>query len=352
MVGLSQDQRRLCFSLLLRLIGRAEGSACCFLDEEQRRDAASCLLLLPWRRAGGGRLHPKKKHRGENTSAVCVSAQIHTRWSLTWGRFVGGARPSAPPFISSSTPLLAPSDPPRPDSSRQRGRRGGATEDEGDRGTVGGREEEDGRPVGPRRSVSQEDEEWGDTDEGGVEGGDKERERETGEKGDEEHRREERPEEAPGGGSPPYVSPCLGELRKESGSKAGGSAGGGGRGEGDKRGEGGEVAAALGGEEQEEGVRRRLPMTGDGRRVRESVVTPGAGGGAGEEEEGGEEALVLAGPARVGDRRSCPEPVNERLRPGPASSLGPPPPATAEAVAMTMRAFCGSATVARLARLL
>lgn len=79
MVGLSQDQRRLCFSLLLRLIGRAEGSACCFLDEEQRRDAASCLLLLPWRRAGGGRLHPKKKHRGENTSAVCVSAQIHTR---------------------------------------------------------------------------------------------------------------------------------------------------------------------------------------------------------------------------------------------------------------------------------
>lgn len=47
------------------------------------------------------------------------------------------------------------------------------------------------------------------------------------------------------------------------------------------------MAAALGGEEQEEGVRRRLPMTGDGSRVRDSVVTPGVGGGAGGEEEGG-----------------------------------------------------------------
>lgn len=181
-----------------------------------------------------------------------------------------------------------------------------------------------------------------------MEGGDKERESETGEKGDEEHRREAGPEEAPGGRSPPYVAPCLGELRKESGSKAGGTAGGGGHGEGDECGEGGEVAGALGGEEQEEGVRRRLPMTGDGSRVRESVVTPGAGGGAGEEEE----ALVLGGPARAGDRSNCPELVNERLRPGPASSLGPPPPVTAEFVAMTMTAFCGSATVARLARLL
>lgn len=91
-------------------------------------------------------------------------------------------------------------------------------------------------------------------------------------------------------------------------------------------------------------------MTGEGRRVRESVVT--GGGAGGEEEEGGEEAVVLGGPGRAGDRSSCPELVNERLRPGPASSLGPPPPATAEAVAMTMTAFCGSATAARLARLL
>lgn len=179
-----------------------------------------------------------------------------------------------------------------------------------------------------------------------MEGGDKERESETGEKGDEEHRREERPEEAPGGRRPPYVSPCLGELRKESGSKAGG----GGHGEGEEWGEGGEVAGALGGEEQEEGVRRRLPITGDGSRVRESVATPAAGGGAGgeeeeEEDEEGEEALVPGGPGREGDRSNCPELVKERLRPGPASSLGPPPPVMAEVVAMTMTAFCGSATV-------
>lgn len=124
--------------------------------------------------------------------------------------------------------------------------------------------------------------------------------------------------------------------------------GGGWHGEGEEWGEGGEVAAALGGEEQEEGVRRRLPMTGDGSRVRESVVTPGVGGGAGEEEDGGEEG----GAGRVGDKSNCPEWVSERLRPGPASSpLAPPPPplVTAEVVAMTITAVCGSATVARLA---
>lgn len=183
-----------------------------------------------------------------------------------------------------------------------------------------------------------------------MEGGDKDRERETGEKGDEEQRREERPEEAPGGGSPPYVSPCLGELRKESGSKAGGRAEGGGQGE--EWGEGGEGAGALGGEEQEEGVRRRLPMTGDGRRVRERVVTPGGGGGAGEEEAGGEVALEAGGAEREGDRSNRPELVSERLRPGPASSLDAPPPETAEVVAMTMTAFWGSVTAARLAGLL
>lgn len=100
--------------------------------------------------------------------------------------------------------------------------------------TVGGREEEDSRPVEPCRSVSQEDEERGDTDEGGVDGGDKERVSDTGEKGDEEHRTEERPEEALGGRTPPYVSPCFGELRKESGSKAGGMGGGGWHGEGEE----------------------------------------------------------------------------------------------------------------------
>lgn len=104
--------------------------------------------------------------------------------------------------------------------------------------TAGGREEDERRPVEPGRSVSQEEEERGDTDEGGVEGGDKERVRDTGEKGDGEHRTEE----APGGRSPPYVSPCLGELRKESGSKAGGMGGRGWHGEGEERGEGGEVA--------------------------------------------------------------------------------------------------------------
>lgn len=208
----------------------------------------------------------------------------------------------------------------------------------------------------PGRSVSQEEEEEerGDTDEGGVEGGDKDRVRDTGEKGDGEHRTEEGAEEAPGGRSPPYVSPCLGELRKESGSKAGGTGGRGRHGEGEERGEGGEVAGGLGGEEQEEGVRRRLPMTGEGRRVRESVVTPGVGGGgAGEEEEGGDEGLVVGGAGRAGDRSNCPELVSDRLRPGPASSpLLAPPPVTAEVVAMTITAFCGSATVVRLAWLL
>lgn len=68
---------------------------------------------------------------------------------------------------------------------------------------VGGREEQDSRPAEPRRTVSQEDEERGDTDEGGVDGGERERVRETGEKGEEEHRTEERAEEALGGRSPP-----------------------------------------------------------------------------------------------------------------------------------------------------
>lgn len=86
-------------------------------------------------------------------------------------------------------------------------------------------------------------------------------------------------------------------------------------------------------------------MTGEGRRVRESVVTPGA---AGEEEEGGDEGLVVGGAGRAGDSSNCPELVSDRLRPGPASSPLVPP----EVVAMTMTAFCGSATVARLAWLL
>lgn len=63
---------------------------------------------------------------------------------------------------------------------------------------------------------------------------------------------------------------------------------------------------------------------------------------------------MVGGAGRVGDKSNCPELVNERLRPGPAFSLlvPPPPPVTVEVVAMTMTAFCGSATVARLARLL
>lgn len=60
--------------------------------------------------------------------------------------------------------------------------------------TVGGREEQDSRL---------EDEERGDTDEGGVDGGERERVSDAGEKGEEEHRTEERAEEALGGRSPP-----------------------------------------------------------------------------------------------------------------------------------------------------
>lgn len=64
---------------------------------------------------------------------------------------------------------------------------------------------------------------------------------------------------------------------------------------------------------EEEGVRSRPPMTGEGRRVRERVATPGAGtggggreGGAGEEEEGGE-GEEGAGAGRAGERSNCPE---------------------------------------------
>lgn len=68
---------------------------------------------------------------------------------------------------------------------------------------MGASEAQERRPAGPRRTASQEDEERGDTEEGGVDGGDKDRVRDTGEKGEEEHRTEERAEEALGGRSPP-----------------------------------------------------------------------------------------------------------------------------------------------------
>lgn len=107
--------------------------------------------------------------------------------------------------------------------------------------------------------------------------------------------------------------------------------------------------------EEEEWVRSRPPMTGEGRSVRESVATPGAltgDGGVGEEEVGGEgEADLAAGGGRAGESSNCPDRVSDRLLPGPASSpIAPPPPAMAVVVAMTMRAFWGSATVVRLAR--
>lgn len=106
----------------------------------------------------------------------------------------------------------------------------------------------------------------------------------------------------------------------------------------------------------EDGVRRRPPMTGEGRRVRESVATPGAcsggagggrGEGAGGEDEGGEgEAGWAAGGGSVGESSSClVDWLNDRLLAGPVSSpppLAPPaptPPAMAVAVAMRMRAF-------------
>lgn len=106
-------------------------------------------------------------------------------------------------------------------------------------------------------------------------------------------------------------------------------------------------------------------MTGEGRRVRERVATPGAWtggggseGGAGEEEDGGEgEPGFLEGGGRPGESSSWPERVSDRLLPGPASSPLPPPPpppplppVMAVVVAMTITAFWGSATVVRLPR--
>lgn len=91
-------------------------------------------------------------------------------------------------------------------------------------------------------------------------------------------------------------------------------------------------------------------MTGEGRRVRESVATPGTWtggggreGGVGEEDEGGEgEVGFAAGGGIAGERTSCPEWVRERLRPCPASSTltpPPPPPPMAAVVAITITAF-------------
>lgn len=131
------------------------------------------------------------------------------------------------------------------------------------------------------------------------------------------------------------------------------------------------MAAGGGGERreeeevfEEEGVRSRPPMTGEGRRVRERVATPGAWtggggreGGTGEEEEGGEgEVGPPVGAERAGESSNCPEWVSDRLLPGPASSPPPPPPpcpplpAMLVVVAMTSTAFWGSATVVRLPR--
>lgn len=121
-------------------------------------------------------------------------------------------------------------------------------------------------------------------------------------------------------------------------------------------------------EEDEEGVRSRPPITGEGRRAREREATPGAceGGGregrAGEEEdkeEGGEgEEGLLGGRVRAGESTSWPEWVKDRFLLGPASCppgspappppLPPLPPVIAVVVAMTINAFCGSATVVML----
>lgn len=143
-------------------------------------------------------------------------------------------------------------------------------------------------------------------------------------------------------------------------------------GEGDDGGEVREAAAAAGSEEggrggggerleghvvDEDGVRRSPPMTGEGRRVRESVATPGGcsegAGGATEEGTDGEhegvegEAGWPAGGGSVGESSNCLDWVNDRLLAAPASSppsppLAPPaptPPAMAVAVAMRIRAF-------------
>lgn len=162
-------------------------------------------------------------------------------------------------------------------------------------------------------------------------------------------------------------------MRKESGSNAGGIEGGSGGGEEAEGGEGEAGVVADGGEgrrlvgvevereeEDEDEVRSRPPMTGEGRRVRERVATPGAwaggvrDGGAGEEDEDKEEVGeggdgLLAEGARAGESSNWPERVSDRLL-GPASSpLGPPapppPPVIAVVVAITITAFWGSATV-------
>lgn len=62
---------------------------------------------------------------------------------------------------------------------------------------------------------------------------------------------------------------------------------------------------------------------------------------------------MAAGGGKVGESNNCPDWVSDRLFLGPASSpVDPPaptPPVMAVVVAITMRAFWGSATVARLA---
>lgn len=111
----------------------------------------------------------------------------------------------------------------------------------------------------------------------------------------------------------------------------------------------------------EDGVKSRPPMTGEGRRVRERVATPGActggggrEGGTGEEvEDGGEgEVGLTAAGGRAGESSNWPEPVNDRLllRLGSSPLATPPPPPSPAmaAVAMTMSPFCVSATVVRL----
>lgn len=149
----------------------------------------------------------------------------------------------------------------------------------------------------------------------------------------------------------------------------------GGGGEGEEGREGGEVAARGGGDrrevvlEEEEGVSSRPPMTGEGRRVRERVATPGActegggrEGGAGEEEERweGEAGLPAEGGGMAGESSNWPERVSDRLLlcvvssdvapPPPPPPPCPPLPPMAVAVAMTITAFWGRATVVRLPR--
>lgn len=105
---------------------------------------------------------------------------------------------------------------------------------------------------------------------------------------------------------------------------------------------------AAGGQLEDGGVRTRLPMTGEGRRVSDRVGTlgacPGGGGRQGEEDKQGGDGEAGFPAGGGGDSSNRPQlilcPASSDLHPPPTTSLCPAsPPGTGEAVVMTMTAF-------------